>query len=164
MELNRLEGDQYIFEMGKREKRVLLEILNRYPLIPVTHLRVTRSSGSAGLETNQRLLEEALTEQRAESKKQLDAWLQSEDRFKAVKAGFLLTLSRHQAEWLLQVLNDVRVGSWIKLGEPNEMSERSITLTSENAPDLFTMEASAYFESVLLEALDSGNSPGKTGT
>ena len=139
---------------GKREKRLLLDILKLYPLIPIAHHQVTRSGVGDKMESNQRLLEEALAEHRAGNRKQLDAMLGEEGRFKPVKTGFHLTLNPHQTEWLLQVLNDVRVGSWLRLGQPDEKKDKDVHLTPDNARYLVFMEASAYFESVLLSALE----------
>jgi hypothetical protein len=63
-----------------------------------------------------------------------------------------MTLSAADVEWLLQVFNDVRVGSWVHLGLPEE---RIAKLTLENAPHLWAMEMAGYFESQLLKALEA---------
>ena len=110
------------------------------------------------MESNQRLLEEALAEQRAEHKKQLEELLSGAGRFKAVKASFHLALNQHQTEWLLQVLNDIRVGSWLILGEPDEKNGKQVKLSPENAHYFFAMEACAYFEAVLLGAIEGRDS------
>lgn len=154
MHLLKREGDHCVFEIAKREKRLLLEILKYYPLIPVSHHQVTKTNSPEKMKSNQRLLEEALAEHRAENKKQLEAMLAEEGRFKPVKLGFHLALNAHQTEWLLQVLNDIRVGSWLVLGQPDEKSDKSGNVTTENARYLVIMEASAYFEAVLLGALE----------
>ncbi|MBM3838989.1 MAG: hypothetical protein FJ398_13680 [Verrucomicrobia bacterium] len=154
MHLLRSERNQFVFEIGKREKRLLQDTLRLYPLIPASHHQVTRLGDGDKMESNQRLLEEALAEQRAGNKKQLEAMLSEEGRFKAVKTGFHLTLTPPQTEWLLQVLNDVRVGCWLRLGQPDEKKGKNITLTPDNARYLVFMEACAHFESVLLSALE----------
>lgn len=154
MHLLRSEGDQFVFEVGKRETRLLQDTLKLYPLIPASHPQVTRSSEGDQIESSQRLLEEALAEQRAGNRKQLDAMLSEEGRFKPFKTGFRLTLNPQQVEWLLQVLNDVRVGCWLRLGQPDEKKGKNINLTPDNARYLVFMEACAYFESVLLSALE----------
>jgi hypothetical protein len=70
------------------------------------------------------------------------------------KSGYRLSLDAQQLEWLLQVLNDVRVGSWILLGCPDtdEGQQREITL--KTARYYLVMEFAGYFQSVLLDALN----------
>jgi len=63
------------------------------------------------------------------------------------------TLSRTQAEWLLEVLNDVRVGCWVRLGRPDQESVRALKLSAANVADFGAMELAGYWQSLLLEAL-----------
>lgn len=147
-------GEEFLFEMAKREKRLLVEVLKLYPLIPSSHHRITRSDERTPLASHQKLLDEAVAEHRTENKKQLKSMLGESGRFKPAKVGLQLSLSRAELEWLLQVLNDVRVGSWLLLGEPDEKNGKPIQLTSDNAQYVIALEASAYFQSILLSALD----------
>ena len=101
-------------------------------------------------EANQRLLDEALAEQRAENKKQLEALLADPRRFAHTETGGRLSLSPAEVEWVLQVLNDIRVGSWIMLGSPDE---KRAELNEGTAPDLAAMETAGYFQMQLLQAL-----------
>ena len=101
-------------------------------------------------EANQRLLDEALAEQRAENKKQLQALLADPRRFEHTETGARLSLSPAEVEWLLQVLNDIRVGSWVILGSPEE---KPAELNAANAPHFLAMEMAGYFQMQLLEAL-----------
>ena len=75
--------------------------------------RAQQVGPAAGPEANQQLLDEALAEQRAENKKQVQALLADPRRFEHTETGARLSLSPAEVEWLLQVLNDIRVG---KLG------------------------------------------------
>jgi hypothetical protein len=61
------------------------------------------------------LIEEALAEQRSENKRQLQAMLADPSRFTERDGGWQFAMSHSDLEWLLQVLNDIRVGSWIML-------------------------------------------------
>ena len=106
---------------------------------------------AGNLGTVQRLLDEALAEQRAENKKQVQALLADPRRFEPTQTGAHLSLSRAEVEWLFQVLNDVRVGSWVRLGSP-EGKPREVTPAT--APHLVAMEMAGYFQMQLLEALD----------
>lgn len=151
MKLIRSDAKGFAFHIDSREKRLLCEILKLYPLIPISHHRLTLSNDPADT-ADQNLLEEALSEQRQLNKENLLAMLAEPNRFKTVPAGFRFSLSSEQMEWLLQVLNDVRVGSWILLGEPDEKKGKDVHLTEENAHYLWSMELAGYFQSILLGA------------
>src|SRR5437773_6637355 len=54
----------FVFLLGNEEKEVFLQILERYPRVPESHLRVSRSRELPKSEEIQRMLNEALAEQR----------------------------------------------------------------------------------------------------
>ena len=152
MKLIRRAEDAFVFDMGKREKRLLQEVLKLYPLIPAAHHRVSKGTDATGLADNQKLLDEALGERKQQNKRQLLAMLNEEQRFKETDSGCQLTLSSRQTEWLLQVVNDIRVGSWLVLGEPDEKTGKPIGLNKENARYYAAMEFCGYFQMALLDA------------
>lgn len=155
MNLLKLENGDFTFHLSKREKLLLLAVLDRYPLIPSRHQPLSKSAASAESETDQRLLDEALAEHRQENKRRLQTWLENEQRFTKTDSGWHLLLNRSEIEWLLQVLNDIRVGSWIILGSP-EKDLWDFTLNEKTAPLGWTMEMAGWFEAALLEALQPG--------
>ena len=108
------------------------------------------------MQSNQHLLEEALAEHRNENKKQLDAMLQEPGRFEDSPTGYRLSLSAGQVEWLLQVFNDIRVGSWLQLGSPDEKKGKRLRINLKNARYVWAMELSGHFQYVLLSARDAG--------
>ena len=55
MKLVRRAADTFVFDMGKREKRLLLEVLKLYPLIPTAHHRVSKAADATQLRENQKL-------------------------------------------------------------------------------------------------------------
>ena len=141
------------FLLGHREKRSLPQILHLYPCVPSAHHVLSKSGRLPDAEANQRLLDEALAEQRAENKKQVQALLADPRRFEPTQTGAHLSLARAEVEWLFQVLNDVRVGSWVRLGSP-EGKPREVTIAT--APHFVAMEMAGYFQMQLLEALEGG--------
>lgn len=153
MQLLGVEGERYVFRLGKREKQLLGKTLRLYPLIPRSHHRLSRQAEAADAE-DQALLEEAIATQKQTHKHQLDAWLADKARFVEEPGGFRFELDRDQIEWLLQVLNDVRVGSWLILGCPDPDEGKQPKLTPENAHFFLAMELCGEFENDLLEALD----------
>ena len=156
MKFLKAEGDNLVFEIGRREKTLLLDLLKLYPLVPSAHHRISSSVDTPAVESNQHLLEEALTEHRNENKKLLDAMLQEPHRFQETPTGYRLRLSPYQLEWLLQVLNDVRVGSWLRLGSPDEKQGKRVSLSLRNARYLWAMELSGHFQQALLLDRDQG--------
>lgn len=157
MKLLRTGKSGLVFQLGPREKQLLLETIALYPLVPAAHHRLTVQGDVPASDDDQRLLEESLAEQRRENRQQVQAMLDKPRRFRETKSGFELTLTQPEVEWLLQVLNDVRVGSWLALGEPEPGEEPKVT--EQNAPYLLAMEVSGMFQSFLLAALGLSESP-----
>ena len=157
MKLLRASKNGQVFHLGQREKQLLLETLKLYPLVPASHHHLSKDGQGPNADEDQRMLEEALAEQRQENRRQVLAMLNEPQRFRETKSGFELTLAPAQVEWLLQVLNDVRVGSWLALGEPESGEEPE--LTKQNVKYRLAMELSGLFESVLLAALGVSESP-----
>jgi hypothetical protein len=146
----------FVFQLAAREKDLLFEMLQLYPLVPVGHQRLTQAA-AAQSDENQRLLEESLAEHRAANRRQVEVLLKAPERFAKRSRGLWLTLTTAEVECLLQVLNDVRVGSWLALGEPDE--SRPPEITPENFRFAVAMEVSGAFESVLLAAFGETESP-----
>lgn len=157
MKLLRADKDRFTFGIGKREKDLLFQILQLYPLIPPAHHCLSQSDQGQAHEENQRLLEEALAEHRRENRRQVLAMLNEPARFRETDSGIRFTLTASQVEWLLQVFNDVRVGSWLALGEPEDLEIPEVN--QANVSYLLAMESAGYFESALLDALGVQNPP-----
>jgi hypothetical protein len=152
MKLLRATKTRLVFQLGRREEHLLRQVLKLYPRVPSAHHALSKSDQLPNREANQRLLDEALAEQRAECKQQVVALLADPRRLTQTEAGGRLSLSPAEVEWVLQVLNDIRVGSWIILGAPEE---RLPELNETNAPHVWAMEMAGHFQAQLLEALHS---------
>lgn len=163
MKLLRATKGNFQFHLGQREKQVFCEILELYPCIPPAHQPLSKNGKPPQRDANQRLLDEALAEQRADNQKQLSVFLSDPLRLVPVKkqsdGGFRLSLSPVEIEWLLQILNDIRVGSWIKLGSPEEPK---LALNANTMAQLWAMEASGHFQMQLLAAVSGNDAPSFT--
>jgi hypothetical protein len=53
---------------------------------------------------------------------------------------------------VLQVLNDIRVGSWVQLGEPNINTRELPELSEQNMQYAWAIEMAGLFQHTLLEA------------
>jgi hypothetical protein len=144
------------FLIGKREREVLTALLQRYPVLRSGHFRSRgEQKKSAGGEENEALLEEALAEQQRENRRQLDEMLHQPGRFKENEFGFTFHLSPPEMEWVLQVLNDIRVGSWVELGEPDATIRQFTELNEQSMQLAWAVEMAGLFEHSLLEAVTS---------
>jgi hypothetical protein len=149
------DEESIVFQLSARERETLMQILQLYPVVPPAHQAVSKELKDSHMTEYQRLLDEALAEQRAANKHHLDAWLAARDRFEKNKAGYRFTLARADCEWVLQVLNDIRVGHWLRLGSPESSVLKPQNLTLKILPTWLAMEMSGYFQMSLLEALES---------
>ena len=151
MKLVRSTKTRLVFDLGQREEQMLLRLLKLYPCVPPAHHVLGKACQLPDSEANQQLLDEALAEQRAQNKKQLQALLADPNRLEHTESGARLSLSPAEAEWFMQVLNDIRVGSWILLGSPDG---KPLELTPAKAPHFVAMERAGYFQMQLLEGLE----------
>jgi hypothetical protein len=160
VKLIRVSGIHSVFEISKWERRMLSGVLRLYPLMPATHHRLSKKSSTVKENENQGLLEESLAAHRKENQKRVLAMLSEPERFQTKASGYHLTLSRSEIEWLLQVLNDVRVGSWIALGSPETLYGKRISLDEKTVSHIRSMEVAGAFEMVLLSAQSGRMSSG----
>jgi len=158
VKLIRTKREKFVFAISPQEKGLLDEVLKIYPLISATHHRLSRKSNVVQPNDHQRLLEESLAAQREENRKNVEAMLNQPGHFQTTADGSQLTVSGSEIEWLLQVLNDVRVGSWIALGSPDPERDRRIAFNKKMMPHFRMMELAGAFETVFLDAL-SGPAP-----
>ena len=152
MRIVRKPGKFYL-HFNTQEKLLWLEVLELYPRVPPAHLPLSKGGRLPDQPGNQQLLEEALAEQRAKNKRQIEELQADPRRWTQTKSGFGLSLSRAEVEWLLQVFNDIRVGSWVRLGSPEELAPAP---TQENLRGFWAMELSGQFQAGLLGALEGG--------
>lgn len=153
MKLVSHQDDSFTFLIGKRERDMLVAVLLRYPVLSSNHFSKRQPTGEAA--PDQVLLQEALSEQQKESRKNLEHWLRKEGRFQETDLGCTFQLTGGELEWMLQVLNDVRVGSWVLLGEPDSKSPEPPELTEENMQRMWALEVAGLFQHHLLQAVQS---------
>lgn len=144
--------DKFLLHLSNREKELLFNLLELYPQIPPGHFKLSKAGEVPEPEANQRLLDEALAEQRTASRKQLRALLEDPKRFEETPSGFRLRLSEGDVDWLLQVLNDIRIGSWVRLGSPERKVDWK-SLKPEKVPLIVSMEMAGHIQMELVSAL-----------
>jgi hypothetical protein len=152
--LLRADPQGFVFRVTEREKDALRDVLKLYPCVPPAHHRLRRTSKPGSADECQRLLDQALAEQRARNQRRVRALLDAPGTFRPLLPGWQFALRRSACEWLMQVLNDVRVGSWIALGSPEELP-RSLSGDAAVARRVYAMELAGLFQMELLHALEA---------
>lgn len=145
-----------VFLIGKRERQMIFGVLKHYPMLSSTYVS-DRHASAESAKKDQELLKEALAEQQKENRKWVDEFLKAEGRFTEHDLGYQFTLTFAEAEWLLQVFNDIRVGCWVKLGSPTLTDSLRVALDEQKVRLCCTMEIAGLFESELLQALNSAD-------
>ena len=153
MRFVRSQNEKFIFSLSQVEHRIFVEILRLYPLVPASHQTLSKTLKGRQASEAQHLLDEALAEQRTKHKADLDKWLRAKGRFYRTKTGCNLHLRHDNVEWLLQVLNDIRIGSWLLLGSPDDRVEPD-DIEPEFHRIWAAMEVSGMFQMALLHAME----------
>ncbi len=143
----------YVFALSAQERELMVKLLGYFPQVPVAHHRLSQATDSPGTRENQRLLEESLKAHQSQAREWLAASFQGVPRFEAVEKGFHLKLKRDEMERLLQMFNDVRVGSWLALKSPDLAQKKNLKDTRLTAPFFQRMELAGIFEMIFLRAL-----------
>jgi hypothetical protein len=143
----------YVFALSAQEKELMLKLFEHFPQVPVAHHRLSQAADSSGTGENQGLLEESLKAHQSRDRAWLATSFQGAPRFQAVESGFHLRLEREEMERLLQIFNDVRVGSWLALKSPDLGGKKNLKVTRLTAPFIQRMELAGIFEMILLRAL-----------
>jgi len=157
MKPERPTGERLVLRMSRREGDLFERTLRMYPVLSTNDLKLTRQGGLPDEENSRQLLEEALAEQREENRKLVQDFLQDAKQFARTQQGVRLELAESQVEWLLQVLNDVRVGCWVRLGCPEDKRLRLAIsaglMNPGKAQHFWAMEVAGYFQMRLLSRL-----------
>ncbi len=146
------QGEDFEFVLTTIEKDLLVQILNLYPRTLANPNRLTLPTTGHELEESRKLLDESLTASRKQARQKLDRWLGSSSRFASAENGFRLRIDGRDLEWFLQILNELKIGSWMRLGAPDERIDWS-QINKVSAIDLWLMRAAEIFQDYLLRAI-----------
>ena len=140
--------------MRVSELQMFLLVLSQFPLRDQQQ-QISKFGEDDELNEAQGLLDEAMATRRKEARTELEEWLRSDGRFAHTDEGEELRLHNDEVEWLLQILNNVRVGAWQHLGEPENLADAFRSATEESIRFLTVMEMAGNFQSMLF--LDEEN-------
>jgi hypothetical protein len=154
VKLRRREAERWVFELTLSERVLLAAVLAMFPAMPASRHRISRAAGEPKMAEAQALLAEVMLAQQAKDQHQLEVWLGRQDPVHPKQERYFLQVRHDEIEWLLQVLNDVRVGCWIKLGAPDPIQFSPEAVGQKHVRDWVAMEFCAHVQTVLLETLD----------
>ncbi|HAM71272.1 MAG TPA: hypothetical protein DCM86_06480 [Verrucomicrobiales bacterium] len=146
--------DQFLFQLSELEDVFLRMTLSAFP-VGGQGWPGGRASGTPQAAPDAALLAESLGEVRRDQARAVDSFLKSQPPPADGTPGRLMRLPRGDVDWMLQVLNEVRVGSWYALGCPEEEDERKYHNSSESVPHVIRYDFSGWMIAVLLAALET---------
>lgn len=154
MKLLKREPGRLVFRLSKRDHEALVTTLRLRPLFPRGTRSLASDTAEAKLRAAQTDLDAALSEHRREQVSALEKLMADPVCCTPQQpSGWQLTLTDGDVELLLQALNEIRVGSWEKLGSPDFEAGQKPELNEENFLALWAFQLSEMFEGTLLAAL-----------
>ena len=146
------EAGKFIFRFEPPEREWFRHILDLYP-VQQTSLQPINQDDDAN-----ELLEKALAENRKKLRDNAELFLKAGtlDIDSEFKEFWDLTLGAYEIEELLQILNNVRVGLWLRLGKPDPSIEQLLpTKPSEDQVRAhMVMHVCAAWQGALMSAVD----------
>lgn len=141
--------------MTAEEEGVLRHVLAMYPVVPAGYHPMTREGDEAEFAEDREMLRELADDHTASNAQRLHRFFY-EGPIHREEERVTIELTNEDAHWMLELLNDVRVGNWIQLGSPDEKEELVEELDGDSAHRLWAMEMAGLFQSLLLNALMDG--------
>jgi len=138
-----------VFRLKVSELQMFLLVLSQFPLRDQDQ-QISKFGDEEDLKDAQVLLNEAMVERRKETRRELEEWMRAADRFHHTDEGIEIVVRDEESGWLLQILNNVRVGAWQRLGEPEDLVDAFRSPTEESVRFLTVMEMAGSFQSTLL--------------
>jgi hypothetical protein len=118
MRLLKQEREAFELDFTPEERQWLMLVMNFFPLVPPAYHRLTFDPQLAAQLAEHLPTRDAFYAQREQSKQDVQVLIQKLSRLKEHNNACKARLTRDELEKFLQVVNDVRVGSWIALGSP----------------------------------------------
>ncbi|MBW8864638.1 MAG: hypothetical protein JF609_06890 [Verrucomicrobia bacterium] len=160
MKLLRREEDEFELEFALEEKSLFFHLLGLYPAVPASYHRLTKGKKIRNQDENQQLLDDAIQAQRETNQKEIFKLVSKHGRFTDGEENSRAVFKRDELEWLLQVINDVRIGCWIALGSPGAADERKLKRDKNSLRQLMMMEIAGGFEMFILGVVSGRMKPG----
>ncbi len=149
----RPRDNRLLYRLEAREAVHLKQLLAHFPFTPPPPSEVTKTDSRAEVQEREELLAESLREHRRQLKRLAHA-LTGPEHLMELKSCWRLALSPAEREFLLQILNDIRVGCWEGLGRPEPLPCLKGGLEPREYALISLMHIAGAFEHHLLEAAE----------
>jgi hypothetical protein len=149
MKLVKQTPDGWLYQLNQPEANCLRNLLSQFPITANAPAKISRTDSDPQTVEREKLLDESLADHRKELK-QIARGLIGADKFKAWDKGWRLCINSEEREILLQILNDIRVGSWRALGEPENLETQAPNPTKTEQVSYNILNLAGYFEHQLL--------------
>jgi len=153
MKLRTQARNNWEYDLTHQETMCLRMVINAFPLTldpAKTAVPISRTDSSTQADERQRLLNDSLSEHRSQLKRRAAVFLTA-DKLKEERSGWRLQLGAEEREFLLQLLNEIRIESWRALGEPADL-ELVPRPDSHKELRLYNlMQLAGFFEFALLD-------------
>jgi hypothetical protein len=137
------------YALNQTEFGLLCLLLKKFPHTESVPAKISKTDSDLKSVEREELLNESLVEHRKELKRQAVNML-SDNKLKKNKKRHLLTLTAGDREILLQILNDIRVGCWRALGEPEGLELQKCDGSAQELKYRSLMNLAGYFEHYLI--------------
>jgi hypothetical protein len=151
MTLVRQSKDGWEYRLNHAEANCLRSLLNQFPLTADAAADISKTDREPQTADRQKLLEESLAGHRETLKKEAKSLLDA-GKLKALGKEWRLRINSEEREMLLQILNDIRIGSWRTLGEPQNLELQDSNPSKREQVFHNIMNLAGYFEHKLLES------------
>ncbi len=155
MKVIRQEGGQFELQMEEEEWESFSDLLAQYPLTPADHHSLnSKSNPDPDLKESEQWLRDSVSNHQTDREAQIKKWIQSiKPSNNDADLMYPISFDPERADWLIEILNDLRVGSWMSLDCPSADELSGKSWESKGWPRIWIMEASGMYESILLQAL-----------
>lgn len=155
MKLLNKTGEKFVFELMSEEKELLSKIFGLYPMLDRDKIELSKTIKDEQICQSKKILSDAFKEFQDSNKRFISELFEKSDNFKPSEdyEYYTLELDGEQIERLLQILNDIRVGMWQKLGCPDLENRKDFIRSAEYVFAVYIMDICEYFEYYLLKAL-----------
>jgi hypothetical protein len=149
MKLIKRMGESWQYALNQNEVALFDGLLKKFPFTNNVPVKISKSGRDPEAFEREQLLNESLAEHRKELKRQAMNLVAAE-KFKQSAEGYWVTFKTEEREILLQILNDIRVGCWRALGEPETMELEKPDYTAQELKYHGLMNLAGYFEHHLI--------------
>lgn len=155
MKLLNKTGEKFVFELMSEEKELLSKIFGLYPMLDRDKIELSKTIKDEQICQSKKILSDAFKEFQDSNKRFISELFEKSNNFKPSEdyEYYTLELDGEQIERLLQILNDIRVGMWQKLGCPDLENRKDFIRSAEDVFAVYIMDICEYFEYYLLKAL-----------